>query len=365
MKTVFLSVLLISLIGVCYCAWRIWHIVPGGTPVRWTAVALFVLWFASLFLVFGGLDRLPMNLASCLYEIGTSFVFVFLYLTMLFLLMDLARLLGVLPSSFLFHSLPGTLAVVALLTAVFAYGNWNYYRKQRVELNLTTEKKLNRPLKIVMSSDLHFGYHNRRRAAEQWVERVNAENPDFVLLAGDLIDNSIRSLREEGIAQVLRRLKAPVFACLGNHEYINSVEEAIGFYNEAGVTLLRDSVVQIDGVTVIGRDDRTNKYRLTTDQLRNRSDDSSYAILLDHQPYHLEESEYANIDLQLSGHTHYGQVWPISWITAAIYENAWGALRKGATDIYVSSGYGIWGGKFRIGTQSEYVVIHLSSPKTE
>jgi predicted MPP superfamily phosphohydrolase len=73
----------------------------------------------------------------------------------------------------------------------------------------------------------------------------------------------------------------------------------------------------------------------------------------------LERTAAAGVDFQFSGHTHYGQVWPISWIEDAIYECAYGSLTKGNTRIYVSSGIGIWGGKFRIGTQSEYVVLML------
>lgn len=88
-----------------------------------------------------------------------------------------------------------------------------------------------------------------------------------------------------------------------------------------------------------------------------------YTILLDHQPYNLSEAEKQGVDFQLSGHTHYGQVWPIGWIEDAIYENAYGPLQKGNTQYYVSSGIGIWGGKFRIGSQSEYVVGKIKGLK--
>ena len=86
---------------------------------------------------------------------------------------------------------------------------------------------------------------------------------------------------------------------------------------------------------------------------------NEFLILLDHQPYHLEEAEQNGIDFQFSGHTHHGQVWPVSWITDALYEKAYGSLQKGNTRYYISSGMGIWGGKFRIGTQSEYVVLTI------
>ena len=85
----------------------------------------------------------------------------------------------------------------------------------------------------------------------------------------------------------------------------------------------------------------------------------NYTIVLDHQPYNLDRAEAAGVDFQLSGHTHRGQVWPISWITDRIYECSWGSHQRGSTQFYVSSGIGIWGGKFRIGTQSEYVVATL------
>ena len=86
---------------------------------------------------------------------------------------------------------------------------------------------------------------------------------------------------------------------------------------------------------------------------------TNYTIVLDHQPYHLDRSAKAGVDFQFSGHTHYGQVWPISWITKAIYECSYGSYQLDSTHFYISSGIGIWGGKFRIGTQSEYVVLTL------
>ena len=89
----------------------------------------------------------------------------------------------------------------------------------------------------------------------------------------------------------------------------------------------------------------------------------NYTILLDHQPHNLTEAETAGIDFQFSGHTHHGQVWPISWITDMIYDNAYGYSQKGLTRYYVSSGMGIWGGKFRIGTQSEYLLLTLCCSK--
>jgi predicted MPP superfamily phosphohydrolase len=86
-----------------------------------------------------------------------------------------------------------------------------------------------------------------------------------------------------------------------------------------------------------------------------------YTILLDHQPYNLELAEQAGIDFQFSGHTHHGQVWPLSWITDALFEKAWGRHSRGKTEYYISSGLGIWGPKIRVGTRSEYLILHIES----
>ena len=198
-------------------------------------------------------------------------------------------------------------------------------------------------------------------AVAKWIDIVNSENPDLVLIAGDIVDMSYRPVIEEDMAAEFRRMKAPVYACLGNHEYYSGEPNAELFYREAGINLLIDSVADFNGISIIGRDDRTNPNRLTLKQLQEKYPalNSQFSILLDHQPYHLEEAEQCGIDFQLSGHTHRGQVWPISWITDAIYECSWGSHQRGKTSYYVSSGLGIWGAKFRIGSQSEYIVVNL------
>ena len=210
-----------------------------------------------------------------------------------------------------------------------------------------------------MISDLHLGYHNSRNEFAKWVDKLNAEQPDLILIAGDVIDISIRPLIEEGTAEEFRRLKAPIYACLGNHEYYSGEPLAQKFFDEAKIKLLRDKAVVDNDICIVGRDDRTNPLRMSVRKLMQQADTSKYIILLDHQPYHLELAERAGVDFLFSGHTHHGQVWPISWITDAIYECAYGTHQRGNTQYYVSSGIGIWGGKFRIGTQSEYVVATL------
>lgn len=356
---VFLSlVILVSF----YVFWRIWQILPFGWMGKSGIVLLFVTAFALLFVNFlSDIDQMPMALANTIYHISTSWLVIMLYMLILFLLMDLGRLLHLVPNSLMQDSVRGTLMMALLITSIFTYGYFNYRHKVRVPINMVTDKPLTRPLKLVMISDLHLGYPHGRAELARWIKMINDENPDFILVAGDIIDRNIRPLKKEKMADEFRNLQAPVYACLGNHEYYCGIDVAKRFYQKAGIHLLIDSTAQIDGINVIGRDDRTNQRRQPLQQIMQQVDRSKFTILLDHQPYHLEEAEQNGIDFQLSGHTHNGQVWPISWIESRMYELAYGHLKKGNTEYYVSSGLGIWGGKFRIGTQSEYVVLTLQA----
>lgn len=352
--------------GLAYAFWRTWCILPLTNVYKFIVLGVLLACFLMMFGTFGAfnIDKMPMPVATAFYEIGNSSIFILLYIVMLYLLLDLGRAVHLVPHTFMFHSLRGTLTVLVVITGVFTYGYFHYMHKTRVSLDLVPAKTDGRtlpsaPLKIVMVSDLHIGYHNQVAELNRWVDLINKENPDLILIAGDIIDGRIRPLREENMAAAFHRLKAPVVAALGNHEYYTGLRDALPFYREAGITLLRDSAITIKGINIIGRDDRSNPARKSIAQLEQGLDMRRYTILLDHQPYHLEESQQAAVDFQFSGHTHYGQVWPISWITDAIYEDAFGPLQKGNTQYYVSSGLGIWGAKFRIGTRSEYVVATL------
>ena len=359
----------LPLIGLGCTLWHIWQVLPFSNTWRWMAVGLCIALFLSIFLMFSGaIEKMPLNLASISYEIGTSVIFVLLYLVMLFLLLDLGRLVHLIPKSWLFSNGYTSIGILAVMLAIFGYGNIHYYNKVRETIDIKTDKAISlsndssqkKPIKIVMMSDLHLGYHNRKSEFRRWVDMINAEHPDLILIAGDIIDISVRPLLEENVAEEFHRLKAPIYACLGNHEYYSGEPKAQQFYKDAGIHLLRDSTTRIGSLVIIGRDDRTNPHRKSIAEIMAQANaKKDFTILLDHQPYHLEEAEQNGIDFQFSGHTHHGQVWPISWITDAIYEDAFGSLQKGKTQYYVSSGMGIWGGKFRIGTRSEYVVLTI------
>lgn len=325
---------------------------------KWVLVGLGVLCFALEFVGFTPLmNRLPLDIASAIYNIGNKTLIILFYLMMTFLLFDLGRLLHIVPRTMLHDNLPTSIGIAVLMSALFVCAGIHYRHKQRVAIDLDSNGRIGQPLTLVMASDLHIGYHNRRSDLARWVDLINAEKPDLVLIAGDIIDYSFRPVIEEDMAAGFRRIKAPVYACLGNHEYIAGEPDAEKFYSNAGINLLIDTAVTLNDITIIGRDDRSNRNRKKLDDFN--INDSNYTIILDHQPYHLEEAEQCGIDFQLSGHTHRGQVWPLSWITDMLYECSWGSHQRGTTSYYVSSGLGIWGAKYRIGTQSEYVVAKI------
>lgn len=357
MRTGFLVILLVFFVTLAYVIWHLWRITPGGWAVKLLVTGLFLLWMGAAFASIGLRNKAPSSVVVALYEVGHPWMIAYVYLLLVFLLADVAVLCRILPKAFLSGSLTGLLSIAGVVAVVLIAGGIHYKHKYREELTIRTEKLLEKPLTVVLASDLHVGYGNRRKELSRWIDLINAEKPDLVLFGGDIVDMQVKPLLEGNYAEEFRRLSAPAFTILGNHEYIGGEGEAEDFLADAGITLLKDSLAHFEGLTVIGRDDRSNRERKELTELTDGLD--GFSILLDHQPYHLEEAEQAGIDFQFSGHTHRGQVWPLSWITDAMYEKSWGHHSRGNTRYYVSSGLGIWGPKIRIGTRSEYLVLHI------
>jgi len=359
MRVALVLVLLVLMGVVAYVTWHLWRITPGGTTGKMVVAGLFLLWTAAAFATILVRDRLSTPVTVVLYEVGQPWIVAFAYLLIAFLLADLAVLCKLLPKTYLYSSWTGFLTIVGAITIVMIAGGIHYRHKYREELTIHTDKPLEKPLTLVLASDLHVGYSNREAELARWINLINAEKPDLVLFAGDIIDNQTRPLFEGEYAQEFKRLTAPVFTVMGNHEYIAGSDKSAQFLADAGITLLRDSVAHIDGISIIGRDDRSNASRAA---LREFADSlQGFTVLLDHQPYHLEEAEETGVDFQFSGHTHRGQFWPFSLVTDLMYEKAWGYLEHGNTRYYISSGLGIWGPKIRIGTRSEYLVVHVTN----
>ncbi len=368
-KSLIVTITLLFLVAYVYTAVRLYKIIPANLILRIILLSLFVIGMAGIILFFSHGEKIPTILASGIYRFSTSWLIVFLYLLISILLIDLFKLVN---SIFHFFSkeiivlyfnnnLTSTVIVFGSVTLLLLFGNFQYHNKKRQHINIKSEN-IDKPLRIVGISDLHIGYTISGREVEKWVNLINSEKPDIVIIAGDIVDNHIRPIIEGSIESVLSKIDAPmgVYACSGNHDLMFAIKEDICLYKRSKITLLRDSIVNINGITIIARDDHSNSNRKTLSDIMEKVDDSSFKILLEHQPLDLEEAVKNNIDFQFSGHTHRGQVFPISLITDALFELSHGYLKKDNTHYYVSTGIGIWGGKFRIGTRSEYLVLDLN-----
>lgn len=359
MRTGIIVILAGTLLGVLYVTWHLWRITPGGWVAKLMVAVLFLLWMAAAFASMLLRDKASIPTITALYELGHPWMIAFLYLLIIFIVADIGVIVRLIPKEWLIGNAVSMASILGVVAVVLTAGGIHYRHKYREELTIRTEKPLDRSLTIVFASDLHIGYSNRKAELGRWIDLINAEKPDLVLFGGDIIDIQLRPLVEGNFADEFHRLTAPAFTVLGNHEYIGGEADAEDFLKDAGIGLLRDSLVNLNGITVIGRDDKSNPGRKPLSELADSL--SYFTILLDHQPYNLEEAQAAGIDFQFSGHTHRGQVWPLSWLTDRMFEKSWGYHRRGDTQYYVSSGLGIWGPKIRIGTRSEYLVLRVSN----
>ena len=234
--------------------------------------------------------------------------------------------------------------------------------KISIELEIDKKNEVASELNIVVASDIHLGTIINRRWTKRIVEKINSLNADLVLLPGDIVDGDVEPVIKQNLGEVLRTIKSKygIFGITGNHEYIGGVEPAVKYISEHGIRELRDERIDIAGITIIGREDRSaGKNRLSIIELAKGIDPSKPLIIMDHQPFKLDEAVSIGADLQLSGHTHHGQLWPLNFITKMVYELSFGYKKKGNTHIYVSCGAGLWGPPVRLGSRPEIVQIKL------
>ena len=227
---------------------------------------------------------------------------------------------------------------------------------------------LHEPMHIVAVSDIHLGSIIRKRSMRHLSEMITGEEPDLVLFLGDLLDGSIGPVLRGDLLSCLS-IPAPrfgIFAITGNHEYIGDFAKSVSYIESKGIRVLKDEIVSLEnGVSIIGRLDRTAMHspgvgRKPLEQLLAESDTTAPLILLDHQPYELSALASTPVDMQLSGHTHNGQLWPLNLITDRLYELSYGYRMFGKTHVIVSSGFGLWGPRMRIGTRPEILSVTLT-----
>ena len=356
---------------------RGWQVLSLAPPFRlYYAIGFFIV--ASSFIGGRLLENVWLSAVSdVLVWMGAFWIAAMLYFFLSLLLLDLLRLVNhwvpFFPSVVTAH--PSTAKGVAALVItgsillLLAAGHVNARIPRVRTLHLTIPKKVQglETLNVVAASDIHLGSIIGRKRLDSMVARINALNPDLVLLPGDIVDEDLAPVIKHNLGDTLRNLSSRwgVFAVTGNHEYIGGVEEAYAYLSEHGVTVLRDRVVKVkDAFYLVGREDRSirraGKNRKPLQELMALADPNCPIILMDHQPFQLEEGETNGVDLQISGHTHHGQLWPLNLITRRVYELSWGYKKKNSTHVYVSCGFGTWGPPVRLGNRPEIVNIKIS-----
>ena len=289
-------------------------------------------------------------------------------------------------SRFIFRS---GLVVLALILGTSIYGFIHMRNMKTTEYAITINKEVEGldKMRIALVADLHMGYTIGVKDVTKMVEKINASNPDMVVFAGDIFNNNFDALDDkDGIFAEFSKIKSTygTYACWGNHDIeeplfsgfsVASRSEAFRdprmdeYLEMAGFHLLEDQEMLIDNkFYVIGRLDYKkpgdgSSYRKSIEELVARVDTEKPVILIDHQPREFDEIAATGVDLDLSGHTHAGQIFPLNLTDGLTWENEYGLLKRGQLISIVTSGVGVYGLAMRVMTDSEVAIIDVSFEK--
>lgn len=349
-------------------------LIPINHVIYWGIIIIVsMMFFADMLLK----KYLPVKLERVLNTIGGYWLAAFVYLLSFVVIIDIFRLIGsklnIMPDILKNNAWFAAFAVILIVAVTLAAGTYYAIVPRTTQYDIAIGKKAGSmtELRCAMISDVHLGEIVRKDRLKAAVEHINSLEPDIVVFTGDLFDNSVEAVARDNMLEELKGInsKFGAYAIMGNHEhYSGSVDVITRMIESNGVTVLRDKVVKInDSFYLAGREDKAGRQfgfgRVKLDTLLDGTDKSLPVIVLDHQPSGLDEPRKAGIDLQLSGHTHGGQFFPVSLITDRIFEEDNGYLPDGKFNLVVSSGYGTWGPTVRLGSQSEIVDLKIKFSK--
>lgn len=325
-----------------------WLGLHGMAAAGW--YGLFAL-LASAYVLSAALP-LPAFWGRLLYWLGGTYMAAYVFL-----------LLAVPAAHLLLRGRANGLTAGIILLGVVLYAGWGIWNAGQIcTTRYTVESDKTEPMTIALISDLHIGQIIGEKQVEKMVGAINAIDADIVLMAGDMFDSGPALEDPEAIGKLFEQIqsKQGVYAVFGNHDgaFRGQEGQARTLLESWGVTVLEDEIVTLENMTVIGRKDR-GQSRKTIGQLMAETDTGGFTVMLDHQPYELEEGAAAGVDLMLSGHTHRGQIFPGRLVTDRMYTLDYGILQEGGFTAIVSSGAGTWGPRMRIGTVSEVVAIEI------
>ena len=318
-------------------------------------------------------------ISSTLVKIGSVGAGVFLYALLFVIFFDFIRLInsiipfypGFITVDYQKSKLVVGIITLSIISVIFIAGYINAKNPRIKNLNITINKKQIGfdKLNIVAVSDIHLGTMVNKAKIKRLIHNIKQLNPDIVLIAGDIIDDNIKVVKHYDLLNWFNDLnpKYGVYSCMGNHEYIGRAYTDLDYFEKNGIHMLKDRTIKIDDkFYIIGRDDIegrvfSGKKRKSLDELTRDIDFKLPVFLLDHQPRKLEKTAEFAVDLQFSGHTHSGQIWPLNYLTGLLFEEDWGYLKKKNTHFYISSGYGTAVIPIRVGNKPEIVNIKVTN----
>lgn len=256
------------------------------------------------------------------------------------------------------------LFAIVTFVSIASLAVFNAYSPVVHRLTVTTDKPLDKPMDIALISDTHLGRWFGNRQIKKMVDLVDEQNPNVVVIAGDIMNDTTTAYDNTNMHEQLSQLKAPlgVYATLGNHDYRGCDEEITQAVEAAGITALdSEGVLLDDAVWLVGRSDDVDLTRLSADTLLKQVDTQKPVVFLEHRPSTMDEISGLPVDLHLSGHTHGGQIFPLTILKSWFEPLNYGAKKLGGTQFLVTSGYGFGPVPFRLGTRSEIWMIHLQS----
>lgn len=264
---------------------------------------------------------------------------------------------------------------IAATVLVLAFAYWNMHHVVQKDYTIQTQKEIRAEgYQIVYISDLHFGISIDLETLQEYAKKIAAQQPDMVLLGGDIVDEGTQLEALQVALQILGDIPSEfgTYYVYGNHDRSSSwgesdyttaqLDQAMA---DAGIHVLSDETVQLtEDLVLVGREDAAfsgKRERAQSAKLLAGIDPSDFILMLDHQPLDLEINKNLGVDLQLSGHTHDGQIWPIGQISTifGINELTYGYRQIEDYQIIVSSGMAGWGYPFRTSGHSEYLMVHL------
>ncbi len=345
--------------------YKTWTFSPVGSAAHGAFWIKLVLGFLSVSFVAASLlaYRYSNALLRAFYRVAAVWVgmLTFLFLAAFFswIIFGIARVAGL---ELNFHRTVQVLFGFATLTGLAAVLNASWTRITRTTVRLANLPASWRGRTAALISDLHLGHVRNGSFLRRMVAKILKEKPDAIFIAGDLYDGT--AIDAHRAAEPLNKLVAPhgVYFVAGNHEQFGDDSKYLRAVEAAGVRVLSNEKVEVDGLQIVGVPYRhaTHDAHFASVLRGMRLDRDRASILLTHAPDHPEIAEAAGVSLQLSGHTHLGQFIPWSWMARRIYrEFVYGLSRIGKMQIFTSSGAGTWGPPLRLGSNPEIVMLEF------